>query len=261
LNLQLAVLRIEPRFAKLRDQVMEIASLLEEEAAIPMVKDQLVLLEELQSEDWWTDVTPAMLEDVRKKLRSLVRLIERRKRKVLFSDFQDEIGPETEFDLLGVMPPESMGRFREKARAFLRQHEDNVAIHRLRMNKPLTATDLGALETMLADVGDAETIAKAMEEAQALGLFVRSLVGLDRGAAKEAFSDFLVGKTLAANQIEFIDLVVNHLTEHGIMGAALLYESPFTDVAPHGPEDIFTADEVDRLVEVLDLVRASALAA
>ena len=61
------------------------------------------------------------------------------------------------------------------------------------MNKPLTATDLDALESMLAEngIGDAETIAKAKEESQGLGLFVRSLIGLDRGAAKEAFADFL----------------------------------------------------------------------
>jgi type I restriction enzyme R subunit len=35
-----------------------------------------------------------------------------------------------------------------------------------------------------------------------LGLFVRSLVGLERGAAKEAFAAFPGGTTLTANQIE-----------------------------------------------------------
>jgi type I restriction enzyme R subunit len=54
---------------------------------------------------------------------------------------------------------------------------------------------------------------------------------------------------------------INHLTEHGVMGAALLYESPFTDIAPHGPDDLFTSEEVDRLVAVLDRVRAAAEAA
>jgi type I restriction enzyme, R subunit len=94
-----------------------------------------------------------------------------------------------------------------------------------------------------------------------LGLFVRSLVGLDRGAAKEAFAEFLAGKTLGANQIQFVDMVINHLTEHGVMSAALLYESPFTDLSPHGPDGLFTSDEVDALVAVLDHVRAAAVAA
>jgi type I restriction enzyme R subunit len=131
------------------------------------------------------------------------------------------------------------------------------------MNKPLTSVDLETLESMLTEngVGDRETIARAKEESQGLGLFVRSLIGLDRGAAKEAFANFLDGKTFTGNQIEFIDLIINHLTEHGVMGAALLYESPFTDIAPRGPDDLFASDEIDRLIGVLDQVRAAALAA
>jgi type I site-specific restriction endonuclease len=35
---------------------------------------------------------------------------------------------------------------------------------------------------------------------------------------------------LSVNQIEFVNLIVNHLTEHGAMEAAMLYESPFTDL-------------------------------
>jgi hypothetical protein len=102
---------------------------------------------------------------------------------------------------------------------------------------------------------------KRKNRAQGLGLFLRSLIGLDRGAAKEAFAEFLDGKVMTANQIEFIDLIINHLTEHGVMGAALLYESPFTDLSPHGPDDLFTSDEVDGIVGVLDSVRSHALAA
>jgi type I restriction enzyme R subunit len=263
LNLQLTVLRHDPGFGKLRDKVIAIAAMLEEQANIPMVREQLVLLEELQSEEWWQDVTVVMLEQVRKKLRDLVQFIEKRNRNVLYTDFEDEMGEATSYDLLGITPPQDMERFKAKARAFLREHEDHIAIHRLRMNKPLTPRDLQALESMLAEngIGDADTIARAKEESQGLGLFVRSLIGLDRGAAKEAFADFLEGKTLTATQIEFIDLIINHLTEHGVMGAALLYESPFTDIAPHGPDDLFTSDDVDRLVAVLDQVRAAAEAA
>jgi type I restriction enzyme R subunit len=44
------------------------------------------------------------------------------------------------------------------------------------------------------------------------------------------------------------------------MSAALLYESPFTDVTPHGPDGLFTSAQVDDLVSILDQVRATALA-
>ena len=94
-----------------------------------------------------------------------------------------------------------------------------------------------------------------------MGLFVRSLVGLDREAAKHALGELVSGKPLTSNQIEFVELVINHLTEQGVLDAARLYESPFTDVTPRGPEGLFTNKEVQLLMNALKRVRQSATAA
>jgi type I restriction enzyme R subunit len=263
LNLQLARLRSEPGFARLRDQVKDIAGLLEEKAAIPMVREQMALIQDVQSDEWWQDVTVPMLEVVRRRLRDLVQLIEKQRRKPIYTDFEDLMGDESHVALPGFGQKNEFARFRAKAQAFLRAHESHITIQKLRSNKPLTATDLAELERMLLEngVGATEDIERAKSESQGLGLFVRSLVGMDREAAKQALGRFLTGKSLSGNQQEFVNLIVDHLTEHGVVEPRRLYESPFTDLTPHGPEGLFSQASVDELISVLDDVRRMATAA
>jgi type I restriction enzyme R subunit len=84
---------------------------------------------------------------------------------------------------------------------------------------------------------------------------------MDREAAKNALGAFLNGKTWTASQIEFVNSIVNHLTEHGVMEAARLYESPFTDLTPRGPDGLFSTTQVDALLAALAAVRETAVAA
>lgn len=263
LGLQLARLRAEPGFARLRDRVREIAGLLEEKSAIPMVRERIALIQDVQSDEWWQDVTVPMLEVLRRRLRGLVRLIDKRQRKPVYTDFEDRMGEEVELRLSSFSVGTDLTKFRAKARDFLRRHLDHLAIRKLRTNKPLTPSDLAELERILAEsgAGGPDDLRRAADEAHGLGLFVRSLVGMDRVAAKEALAGFLVGKTLTANQIEFIDLVVDHLTERGVVEPGRLYESPFTDLSPRGPEGLFDPQQLAELLRALDAIRSTALAA
>jgi len=89
---------------------------------------------------------------------------------------------------------------------------------------------------------------------------VRSLVGLDRAAVSEAFGEFLSTGTATAAQIEFINMVIEHLTDQGAMDPALLYEPPFTDVAPTGPDQLFDEDRVTQLFIKIRAINDSAVA-
>jgi type I restriction enzyme R subunit len=262
LKLQLAILRSEPAFERLREQVKSLASLLEEKSAIPLVREQLPLIQDVQTDEWWQDVTLPMLEVLRKRLRFLVKLIEKQKRQPIYTDFEDVMGDEIAVELPGFTSSDNFEKFRAKARAFLRSHQDHVVIFKLRKNLQLTSSDLSELESILAQsgTGEAEDIVRAKEQSQGLGLFVRSLVGLEREVAKQELARFLSGKKLNSNQIEFANMIVDYLTEHGVMDAALLYESPFTDITPQGPDGLFTSSQVDELVSLLESVYARAVA-
>src|SRR5204862_2269966 len=117
-KLQLAMLRSEPGFARLRDQVKDLAGLLEEKSAIPMVREQMSLIQDVQTDEWWQDVTVPMLEGVRRRLRDLIKLIDKQKRKPIYTDFEDEIGPATPVDLPGFVQSMDYSKFLAKARAF-----------------------------------------------------------------------------------------------------------------------------------------------
>uniref|UniRef100_UPI002621D6AC DEAD/DEAH box helicase family protein n=1 Tax=Accumulibacter sp. TaxID=2053492 RepID=UPI002621D6AC len=135
LKLQLAMLRCEPGFVRLRDQVKDLAGLLEEKSAIPMVRERMTFIQDVQTEAWWQDVTVPMLEGMRRRLRDLIKLIDKQKRKPIYTDFADAMGEETAVALPGFGEGTDYARFRAKAQAFLRAHQDHVAIHKLRMNK------------------------------------------------------------------------------------------------------------------------------
>jgi type I restriction enzyme R subunit len=262
LKLQLAILRSHSSFMRLRDQVKAIANLLEQKSSIPLVQAQLELIQEIQTDEWWQDVTLPMLEAVRKRLRGLVKLIEKQQRQPIYTNFEDEMGDETIVELPHFTSSDSFEKFRAKARDFLRSHQDQIVIFKLRNNKQLTATDLSELETILLEnsLGNAEDLDRAKQESQGLGLFVRSLIGLDREVAKQEFGKFLADKTLNANQIEFINMIVDYLTEYGAIEAARLYESPFTDFAPQGIDSLFTSSQADELFALLDDVYTKAAA-
>ena len=263
LKLQLALLRSEPSFERLRDRVKQVVGLLEEKSAIPMVQARMALIHNVQTDEWWQDIAVPMLESLRRRLRDLIQFIDKRQRKPVYSDFEDLMGSETEVELGNLGVGTDYQKFLAKARAFLQQHLDHVTIHKLRSNKPLTASDLAELERMLreSELGESDDLLRAEEESQGLGLFVRSLIGMDRGAAKEAMASFVEGRSLSANQIEFINLIVDHLTEYGAVKPERLYESPFTDLTPKGPDGLFGPVDLNELMLVLDAVRASATAA
>lgn len=262
LRLQLALLNAEPAFARLRKQVEDIAGALEEKDSIPMVRAQMPLIQEVQTDEFWQDVTTPMLENVRRKLRSLVKLIERTDGKLVYTDFEDQIGESSIIDLPVFAGAGNFEKYRAKVRHFLNEQKDHPTIRKLRMNEPLTPADLDELERLLtsAGVGTAPDLIHAKAVSDGLGLFVRSLVGLDRVTAKAAFEKFLDGRPATANQIEFINMIVDHVSELGWMDPGHLYASPFIDINPMGVDGVFDSAEVEGIISTLHEIRQRAVA-
>jgi type I restriction enzyme R subunit len=248
---ELALLRVDPAFSGLRARITEIASLLEELGNVPMVAAEMALILEVQTDEFWQDITLPILETVRRRLRALVKLIEYKKRILVYSDFEDTTGAMFDIAVAGISVGTDMDAFRRKARLFLKPHENHIAVLKLKRNEPLTPTDLNELERIFLGAGVDEAAMIALQADGGLPRFVRGLIGLDREAAKRAFTEFLDGQRLGANQLEFLNLVIDHLTERGVMDPRLLYEAPFTDFDRNGVEGVFKQADVVRLVQIL----------
>ena len=254
-------------FERHRRRVMEIAMLLEEKSTIPAVAAQLAYLASVQENAFWEGIALNGLEELRLRLRGLVPFLDKKTRKVVYTDFQDEITAVRE-DAAVYLPKMTGVQYEKKVQEYLKNHLDHIVIRRLRTNQPLTATDLRGLEQTLVEIGedDGRTLLTgllARHDAASLANFVRRMVGMDRAAAQEAFSEFLSNRSLTTPQIRFIEMVIDQLTARGVMEPSALYEAPFSSVHADGPEALFTGkgNVIEGIFEKLETLRSELLAA
>jgi len=259
---QLCLLQTDKEFERYQNAIRAIAFTLELQDSIPAIKAKMPLIQEVSSEEWWQDVTVAMLEHVRRQLRLLVKLLEKTKREIVYTNFEDAIGEGSEVNLPITSSGINYEKFKAKSSEFLKTHQDRISIQKLRRNKPITSSDLDEIEKILLDLaeGNQVLINKAKEETAGLGLFVRKLVGLEKASATEAMQEFLNDTNASANQLTFIRMLIDYLTIDGSISADRLYESPFIGISATGPDAIFPKATVDKLVFRIDEIRRHAVA-
>jgi type I restriction enzyme R subunit len=230
-------------FETSRKKVIDIAQMLEEKITVPAVKQQIEYIASIQQDEFWLDLSLEALEELRLRIRELVQFLDRKKRKIVYTDFQDEVVGVR--DAEGIDMPKMTGpQYEKKVREYLKNHAMDIAIHRLRNNEPLTQTDLDGLQAALVQIGSDEgdlllSNLLARNGAPSIPHFVRTLVGLDRKAANAAFAELLSKHTLTSKQMQFIEMIIDQLTSRGVMPAAALYEPPFSNLDARGPDAVF----------------------
>ena len=184
---------------------------------IPVVKQHIALIQEIQTDEFWQDITLPTLEQVRRKLRSLVQFLDSDgKRENVYTNFEDELGQGQPVEGL-IKRDDSLKNYRLKVERFVREHEDHPTISRLKHNQPITVDDLEALESILFSAeaaGDRERFQQTYGTDKPLGKLIREIVGLDPNSAKAAFAQFLSLGTLSADQITFISQIIDDLVVH-----------------------------------------------
>ncbi len=257
LNAQLLLLQGDAGFENLKGRIEKVASALETLSNVPLVAKQMPLILEIQTDEFWVDVTVGILEDVRRGLRGLVELIKPVERKIVVTDFEDEIGTGSGIDLPDVGTGVDKGRFRAKVRRFIEDHGDHITLIKLRRAEPLTPQDLSELERLFIEQGVAEPQdLETIRSEEGLGRFLRSLTGLERAAAKGAFNAFIADLQLSADQLEFINRIIDALTETGFVDPKNFYESPYTDIDSQGIVGVFPNEQARQIIDIVQRLNA-----
>lgn len=257
LEAELAVAADAPVPGGVIARVAELVRALGDRRGIPAVDAQAELLAAVGDPDWWLTANLSRLEQLRVRLRGLVRLAGRDGQRPLHTNFTDTLAVRS-VEMSGVASQVDRAAFRARLLGFLGEHSDDVALHKLRTGRALTVADLEQLEEILRGAVDPAQLSSQAVEAGGLGRLIRSIVGLERSAAEAALSEFVSADAFTVRQHAFVDLVVQQLTIGGYIDPRRLYEDPFTGLAPDGPDALFTDAQVTDLIDRLRRLDSSA---
>ena len=246
------------RYSRGKHDLLKKVSAVAGVANIPEIMMQAELIDKILHTDYLDNAGIDDFEHIRKSLRDLMKYIPVG-RPIYITNFDDEILSMewNESDLEN----DDLKNYKTKAEFYVRQHQDNAVIAKLKSNVPLTKADVKALETILwSEVGTKEEY-EAEYGQKPLGEFVREIVGLDMNAAKEAFAEYLNDAALDSRQIYFVNQIVEYIVHNGMMkDLSVLQEPPFTDQG--SIVEVFTDLTVWMGIRrVIEQVNANALAA
>ena len=197
-------------------------------ANIPEIMVQSELINKILHTDYLERAGINEFEHIRENLRNLMKYIVGRQIIPYTTNFNDEI-LSTEWHE-SDLDSDDLKNYKAKAEFYIRQHQDEAAIAKLKTNVPLNAEDVKALEHILwSEVGSKKDYDAEYGE-KPLGEFVREIVGLDMSVAKAAFADYLNSVNLDSRQIYFVNQIIEYIVRNGVMkDMSVLQEPPFTD--------------------------------
>ena len=191
-----------------------------------------------------------------------MRFVEKTRRNPVYTDFEDELGEAIEVELPGVTPGHELRTLPRQGRGLPQAST--------RTTRPAAAAPQQAAHarrprprwsrcssTAGGAAGRHRLGHRAGRRARALHPLARR--SRPRTPPSRRSRDYLDGTRFTADQIRFVNLIVDELTANGVMEPGRLFESPYTDHAPTGPDFFFPDADVDVIVDILHDVKQRAL--
>ena len=261
-KLQLALITGNKAQVRHIDNIYHIVNMLFTKRNIPAVQAKIATIKQLQNEQFWSTVNVQQLEVIRQDLRELIQFLkDEKKLDPVYTSFTDELHLDMveEVDLLATYT--SLQSYKDRVEAFIRKNKSHLVIDKLYKNLPITMNELEVLEQFLLKeaLESKDRFIKEYGE-QPLGKFVRNIIGLDIEIANQLFADFISKGNLNANQITFIQKIINYLNQKGVIEKQLLTQAPFNEHHDQGVFGIFPEeDQVMKVIQVINQVNENAM--
>ncbi|OAA90541.1 DEAD/DEAH box helicase family protein [Clostridium ljungdahlii] len=209
--------------------VIKTAESLSRLGTIPEVKEKKYIIDEVRTTEFWENANLFKLDEVREALRDLIKYIEKVNQKIYYTHFEDMVIKEESH--AAMYNTNNLKNYKKKVEYYLKEHENELAIYKLKNNKKLTKKDLETLEfIMWKELGTKQDYEKEFGD-MPVNKLVRKIVGLDRNAASEVFSEFLNDESLNTKQIHFVKLIIDYVVKNGFIDDnRVLMEDPFRTV-------------------------------
>lgn len=233
------------------NNVVAIANELYKKQAIPDIARNAEYLKCAKDSDYWKTANYFDLEILREKIRGLIKYLTKIDPvKPIDTHFTDEIIETKVND--AFYNDEGLENYKEKVQHYLKAHEDDEAIYKLRHNQVITPDEMKHLENLLwIDLGSKDDYRIHFGDTPITRL-IRKIVGLDRQAAMAEFSRFLDDQSLNSRQIHFVELLVDYIVKNGfIEDKKVLLQDPFKSI---GSMSALFKDKMNIAREILKTV-------
>lgn len=240
--------------ANVNREVNRVVSLIEKvskKGTIKEVVEKKDYIKKAMNEEYLKDIDILKLEELRIKLRDLIKFIDFEHKKAMETDFTDIIVDYSEGDSIecNIIDSDS---YKKKVNKYLNNNLENIIIFKLRHNKKLNRNEYEQLHKILfKDLGSGNDYTATFGDKNIMEV-VRNIVGLDPEVARNEFMKFTNDTRLNRKQIKFVKLIIDYVIKNGTVELEILNEDPFRAIGEI--YDIFE-DNLPVIEEIVAKVR------
>lgn len=244
-------------------RMVNISNKLKKQSNIPQVNSKIATIKAISDESYWKDIDALQLEHLRVEIRNLIKFLSEETRGTVYTSLEDSITAVSESPEIYESRSFDKEAYKVKMEQFIKENQYDLAIDKIRKNIKVTREDLDHIEKFLFEQGSmgSKEVFKEVYGEKPLGEFIRSVVGLDKVEAKNAFSRLVNFASLNTHQIQFMDLIIEYFSVNGVMEVKQLFNPPFSDIYAGGMIKLFDNEIALKIADTVKEINSNCVVA